>query len=832
MASLSTKIRVEVDTILKRTKRIGKSKTIVFKHKEAILHLIDKYQLADLSPTQPNVKPDYTALFAGDEFGHNGFPKPEFFELGITDYRDLRTEQLRELDNAIRYLEGQGRENKEGLLSDGETLVQDRVDESVGVQNKIRDKTIFQEGSMMRRVTNVSRRVFASLDTLTFEAKRLDNYTNLGKDGIKGPVELYVIDELKRSGNEFTLGGKEIDAKLEPHIKQIGKTMRKWDKEFGHRIRIDDVPVPNILQRDGWTRGWRSGQIFSIILNTGNKGEKSNYENLLAGYPDLTDAHIEKLKSMLTKEDMDAIQGIWDTIDSLFAKADAQFLKDNNYHMPKVEATPFVFKGKEYKGGYYPIRHDKNLSFKVADRGKVEEFFNNQAGKISVPYTKKGFSIERAKGVALPILLDMSVIDSHFADTLRYIHFTDAIRDADKITQHPDFRESAVRVLGKEVYGTIQPALQHVANPKKEGLDVAGAQGVEWLRGLSTMYTLAWNTGVALKQPFSTFGAIRDMGIKAYLDGFSATLRSPSASYQMMIDLSPYMLNRLTSFDRELKSSFLKLTSEQRGVYFGTKEDPNAIKVTWQDVKNFGFWQIRIADTVTVLPIWHGAFNDKILPDQSNLQEAIEYADDIVRNSQPSAAPLDLSAWQRDAGAIRLFSQFQTYTVGKYGQRQRLWYNAWKNGSVSTVDYAWFNFMDAFLPLVAMNFLFSVIHGTDLGDEEERNAILRDIFLGWGTMGVPLLGSIVRSISRYGDPLSSPVLQTGDKLIRGVWSGTYGMATFENKKERDKALWGAAHAASILGGVPLDKMIGKAIKGSEQKKGVPGVKYLVPAPKK
>ncbi|MHC4397695.1 MAG: hypothetical protein ACYS1A_18790, partial [Planctomycetota bacterium] len=252
-----------------------------------------------------------------------------------------------------------------------------------------------------------------------------------------------------------------------------------------------------------------------------------------------------------------------------------------------------------------------------------------------------------------------------------------------------------------------------------------------------------------------------------------------------------------------------------------------------QDVKNFGFWQIRVADTVAVLPIWNGALNAKLLPDQSNLQEAIRFADDMVRGSQPSAQPLDLSTWQRDAGAIRLFSQFQTFTVGKYGQRQRLHYRAWRNGSISTVDYAWFNFMDAFVPLVTINFLMSFLHGEDITDEENIKDMVIEVISGWAFMGVPVAGSIIRSyVSGFGDPLDSPVLETGNKLVRGVIKGIESLDGFENKKDRERALWGIAHALSILIGVPVSKVVQKAIKGAKQKKGVPVVKLLVPAPKK
>ena len=837
MATLSRELDKEVKTILDRSKRIGKSKAdIDGDHKEAILHLISRYNLASLVPNNPGVTPKFNVLFAGDkfisdndfgnDFGNDGFPTPDFlFENSIKDFRDLSMEQMRELDSAIRYLDKRGRDAKRDTLSDGETLVQDKIDETVAVMEPVKIKKVWEKGSLMRRLSDTTRKFFARLDSLNFIAKSLDGYTNLGKDGVKGPVET-MVDWIKDSENGANAEWRRIRTEIEPHINQISKTIRKWHFRFGNKIKIEGVPVPQVMREDGQTTGWKSDQIFAVVLNTGNTGDKSNFQNLLAGYPDLTPGMIEQMKDMLSTKDMDAVQGIWDIMESLYPKANDQHVKLKGYNMPKVEATPFTFKGKNYRGGYYPIRHDRNLSYQVDDQGKIEDLFNNDAAQFTAPYTKKGNTIQRKQGVKLPVLLNLSPIDRHFRDTVQYIHYTDAIRDFDRVSRSADFRKAATRILGKDVYDTIRPALGHIANPTRPGLDTPGARGIEWMRGLSTAYILAWNTGVALKQPLSTFGAIRDMGIRAYMDGFSSTLAAPAANYHRMLDLSDYMRNRLKAWDRELRSEFNKLSPTQRGIYFGDN------KVTWQDVKNFGYWQIRLADTVTVVPIWNGAFNDKLNADQSNLDEAIRYADDIVRNSQPSAAPLDLSSWQRDGGVLRLFSQFQTFTVGKYGQRQRLFYRAWKNGSISTLDYAWFNFMDAIVPLVAINFLQAFLWGEDVTDDEVLKEKAINVATSWLFMGVPLASNVIRSVTGYGDPIDSPVITTANKLTRGVINGTVGLGNFKSKKEREKALWNLAHVTSILAGVPVDKMVSRAMKGAKAKEAAPGIRYLVPPPRK
>jgi hypothetical protein len=66
-------------------------------------------------------------------------------------------------------------------------------------------------------------------------------------------------------------------------------------------------------------------------------------------------------------------------------------------------------------------------------------------------------------------------------------------------------------------------------------------------------------------------------------------------------------------------------------------------------------------------------------------------------------------------------------------------------------------------------------------------------------------------------------------MIEGLLAGLESLNGFENDKDRERALWDIAHVLSILMGVPVDKIVARAIKGSKQKKGVEGAKYLVPA---
>jgi hypothetical protein len=831
MAAESVKIREKVNEILRRAKRKAKLKTLTNEHSEAIKHLTTQFRLADIVPQEPQKTPDYNKLFAA-EFNaddpnappnpNDGFQMPEFMTTGnmVADYRHLSIEQLTELDNAIRYLAKQGILDKGKYLTDGETeLEADVVLPAEQVMLKIKPKKKWERGSLMNRISETGQKIFARLNSLNFLAKYLDGFTNLGVGGVKGIVERYVIDPIKRAHDLRVTRRKAIDTLIQPHIAQISNTMQKWGFSATGNIIIDGAPLPQILRDNGQTKGWFGNQLFAIALNANN----SNSERIKAGFG-LTDENLRAIYDHLSKEDWRAVRGIWSAINTLFNDVDRVHLNLKGYHVTKIEATPVTTKHGVFDAGYYPMKYDPNLDFIVEDRtAYADELAKLDSGFVT-PFAKSGFTQKRVSGVSLPALLKLGIIDEHINDVLNYVYLSEAIRDADRITRHPRFRAAAVKVIGRPAYNSIRPALKYIINPKRTGMDLPLARSVEWLKGVGTAWVLAWNTGVAIKQPLSTFGAVRDMGLKAYLNGFSSTLMSPMTHYREMVNMSPYMANRSKNFDRELQRTFKSLDTKQKAFYFGDKP------VTWDDVVNFGFWQIRAADTATVLPIWYGAFNQKINADQTNLQEAIEYADDMVRNSQPSAQPLDLSSWQRDGGVIRLFSMFQTFTVGKYGQRQRLFYNAWRNGSISTMEYAWFNVMDGFVPLIAINLLQTIIWGYDIEDDETQKEMLLDVLSKWVLMGVPFASNLKYAFES-GELTSSASI----KALEQMWDGARGITNlknFDNKKKRDKALWGVANAMSIYYKVPVSKVVEKAERGEGAKNAMPLVKHVIPPPKR
>jgi hypothetical protein len=830
-ARLSIKHRKFVEKTIKKLKKSARSKTIAHDYRENLLALAQRFGMGTqtMIPLQPEEKVALANLLTYQEGDLDD--SVVFFSDWLVsekeggDYRDLTMEQFQELGNLISYLAGKGREVHNQVLSDGKTKRNDVVDEVVAEGQGLKTVKKSDRFSMMRKIKDGARTYIAWLTSLQFMSIALGGFQNVGKKGQKSAAEKYLFDTLVEARNQEIVLFDDIYKKIEPHYLQLNRAIQRMQKKYGRRMRVPDTAVPAILYKNGQEGWWSADQVIAIALNMGNE---SNIQRLRDGYEDLTDDTLNNLLDLLTKEDWDAIQGIWDTIDTLFPMINEVHRKINHYPLAKIEAAPVITKFGTYRGGYYPAAYDRSLpgaaSVRVASWSEKDDIMARAEATYQVPATKSSFRKARAEGkVALPLKLSLSVLIGHLTDTTHDITHGVVVRDIDKILNTPKLVEHAQDVLGMEMFASMKAGLKYAARPEAENR-LEPDKFVGWLKGATTVFTLAWNAGVAMKQVFSSPAAIYEIGLTNYIKGFDPfTKGSPITLYNQMQELSPYMRNRSKNMDRELRDVFNKMTPAQRTLFFGDKH------IAWSDVRNFGFWPIRLADMMTVIPIWHGSFQKRLKETDGDVNEAVRYADEIVRKTQPSAQPIDLTQWQREGGAIRLFSLFQTFTVGKYGQRQRLHYNAWRNSKISHADYLWFTFCDAILPGLAMSLLFSVIHGADMDDPETWSDIGTDMLKYWLLTGLPLIGQLW---SPYGGPLDSPVAQGPDSLqllIRNVWK----FSTERDEETFKKAMWSFFEVASFMSGVPASQVVKKFRKGLEQdEENIPYIKYIVPAPKK
>ena len=227
---------------------------------------------------------------------------------------------------------------------------------------------------------------------------------------------------------------------------------------------------------------------------------------------------------------------------------------------------------------------------------------------------------------------------------------------------------------------------------------------------------------------------------------------------------------------------------------------------------------MMVTDMLTAYPIWMGKYEDTLSKNGGDQEGAVLAADDAVRFSQSTANTEDLSAFLRSGqGVYRLLSLFATDNVGRYGQRQRYHYRAWRAKQMTTMGYAYANVMDAVLPAIAMRALLELFWRSqpvpDADDEERWFDFLGDVMGDVFLQGVPLASNLFSSFRK---PLDSPLGALADKAVRNVKNVGKLVMDPSDMDAQERALLGIAELVSLYAKVPVTQVLGRASRGMRQ----------------
>jgi len=415
-------------------------------------------------------------------------------------------------------------------------------------------------------------------------------------------------------------------------------------------------------------------------------------------------------------------------------------------------------------------------------------------------------------------------------DSAKYITHAEVVRNVDWLINNEEFESAIKDHLGPAVYGQLRPSLSYIARPERKVVDAGADRASLWLKKAVTAKILAYNASVAAKQAFSSPAAALEMGPKAYLKGLVTTYLDPvgiasdkggwKGKYKFMIESDPYMRDRMgRGFDREL-TDFKNVSLNKKTFNVFGKE------ISWDDVVSFGFTPIKAVDTATVLPIWYGSYIDKV--EELGHDEAVKYAGNVVRRSQPSTQEIDLTALQRNSFFTPL-TWFAGFRIGKYQQRVRYFYRGMRSGNISKTKYAAHVMFEQLVPAMGMQLLFAAIYGDDLDKEETWYEIAKKGMATMATMPIPLFGTLLDPTSYYGFDL--PSISTVNQ-VAGRYKKAFRQAEKGDlEKAGEESFLAMLKTLLFIGMIPVDAPISKAIKGSKQKKGS-AIKYLIPAPKR
>jgi hypothetical protein len=416
---------------------------------------------------------------------------------------------------------------------------------------------------------------------------------------------------------EFNLGGKimtEIKAAFDR-----GKFDRKWSMQK--------------YQIEGFTDRLTKEEMIMIALNSGNTG---NLTALREGFG-WTDEMIKAVWDELSTQEVDLVNEIWDTVDQLYPHLDAVHRQLTGVSLPKVE------------GRYFPLVFDKDLSWQAgafSDKARTQDLF---ATAYTRPTVGAGHRKTRVGG-KMPPHLSFSVISKHIVSAVHDATHQVAVRNAQQIIAHPLYRGAVTASMGDATYRQLMPWLSDIARPRRE----PATQVDKWvgrLRRNSTIVGLGLKFSVATKQFLSWTQTVDEVGIGQALSGLAEFYAQPNRMAEFIRESSAMMRNRKANWDRELNQ-------------FASEFDPGA-SPGMDRAKDFFFAMIGVMDVSATYPTWLAGYRQGLKRFDGDHQQAVEFADGVVRRTQPVASPKDMSTMQR-GGETRselrkLFTMFYTF---------------------------------------------------------------------------------------------------------------------------------------------------------------------------
>lgn len=406
-------------------------------------------------------------------------------------------------------------------------------------------------------------------------------------------------------------------------------------------------------------------ELLHAILHTGNE---SNKRKLLLGRQWATenadgtlvttkwDAFIKRMQDtgVLAKVHYDFAQGVWDLLEKTKPLAQKAHRDVFGRYFDEVTAEAFDTPFGSYRGGYVPAQADTRI---VPDADlRALQNAENEAMAYSFPTTNKGFTKARTE-YNRPLILDLRTIGQHIDKVLLFSHMEPAVRDVQRLLSRPAV-SSPLNKIDPTIYaGMLTPwlnrsAKQIVETPIMGDGRISRVLSVMRARaGMSLMFA---NVSNALQQVtgFSTaLAKVKADGLQSSMLRAAAQMvaQGPKKMAQDVAALSPFMATRMSDEIAAINQTMNEILL-----------DPSLLEraQAWTS-KHAYFLQSALDNTMGPI-IWTSAYNGALAKGMA-AADAVHYADGVIRQTQGSTLPEDVSRIETGPAYARLFTQFIGY---------------------------------------------------------------------------------------------------------------------------------------------------------------------------
>jgi len=603
---------------------------------EQIDALLDRFEFKNVTLRTVERRQSLADFIAEKEAEGETFAIPQNLidEAGINNWRQASMMELRGLNDALRNLAHLANfKNKllrkraaidfDLVKTDLLSALDGSFKDSTGELGKLNDKS--------NTVAEKAAALWRKFDAAHIKVEQLVEWMDGGKGN--GPWARYFFD----LADDAQVREYDLHAKVTKSLQDLTEGQSKeWRGSLMDKTAIRLPGVDGPLTRY---------DLISIALNAGNE---SNLQRLRDGRG-WTQGQITAALNELTAEDIAFVNGIWNTLESLWPEISALQERVAGVAPPKVAHQKLAVKNGELAGGYYPLVYDPKVSAvgaKQADAtASVQDFMARGYGKAN---TSTGHTKERVENFKAPLLLDFEqVLTSHMSKVIKDISHREAIIGLSKILQNPEIKSALIDKLGEARYKLLTTWEQTLISDRADTLHQPLELHNALFRGLRThtaIVTMGWKISTMLSQ-FAGFGPSMDLVKPKYLTQALIDSKVHAKDTLAFVqEKSGEMRHRMDTIDRDMKDVLLK-TRGEHGMLVA--------------VQRSAFYLTALADRAVSVPTWLGGYR-QALAEGLNEEDSIRAGDRAVRLSQGAGGAKDLAAVQRNSELMKLLTMYYT----------------------------------------------------------------------------------------------------------------------------------------------------------------------------
>lgn len=560
-------------------------------------------------------------------------------------------------------------------------------------------------------------------------------------------------------------------------------------------------------------------ELLHAILHTGNT---SNKRKLLLGRGWATenadgtmdtskwDAFLTRMHDtgILNKAHYDFAQGVWNLLEQTKPLAQKTHRDVFGRYFAEVTADSFTTPFGDYAGGYVPAQADPRIVQDAALRDLATSENENMA--FSFPGTNKGFTKGRVE-YNRPLMLDLRTIGQHIDKVLLFSHMEPAVRDVNKLLSRKGVSYSLGRIDPTIYAGMLTPWLNRSARQIVE-TPIVGDGGISRVlsaaRNRAGMALMFANVSNAIQQTtgfLTAMSKLKSDGLESHMTRATVQfIKSPKQTAKAVGDASPFMATRM-----ENEIAAINDAMDQILLNPSLYEKAQA----WTQ-KHAYFLQSALANSMEPI-IWTAGYN-AALEKGLDEKEAVRYADGLIRQTQGSTLPEDVSRLETGPAYARVFTQFIGYfnmmaNTNATALKQLAAEVGLKKGAGKAIGIVTLGML---APIWMAEAIAQAMRGGP--DDEDKDGYLDDWLMavfGMGTLKgtlamVPFVGQLGNAaINRFnGNPADdkmslSPAVSLLEAAV-GVPVDVYKAITDPDKLNKRNAVRDVASLVSIATGLP------------------------------